>query len=409
MTPMQEGSSDAAHAPHDAADANRVQKRGHLHLAICFALLLGAALLFGVVSLVHAPFDARALAAPAWLDGKAEATLGRTLHLPYNSALRTVDAAWHYRLLDDLGPSVMEGCPGWLFYKDGLQAHPHADEAYAIRLRLLQHYVTAVHSRGVQLLVVTVPDKARIESQALCGLHQDPMLQVLLDRWQATLTQAHIAHVDLRAALDAVHPGAFNRTDVHWNQRGAQAAANSVATAALGLLGAPGTQQFTTTALGAAQPLYGDLIVLAGLEHAPNAWRPAPDTYVPEIVRPVSHGGLLDDTPPPEVMMVGSSFSRRSDFTERVGEKLRREIWNRSIDGGQFSDALQSALDDPEPWPASVHLVIWELSEQALASPLSDAERRALAKFDGAVRPVAPALTFESAPASSHFIWSPHG
>ncbi|MFM0284231.1 alginate O-acetyltransferase complex protein AlgJ [Burkholderia sp. GAS332] len=386
----------ARSAPHQAAGSPDAQPPGHRALAACFAMLLAAGLTFGALSLAGMLRDWRAPPAHAWLDGTAEATLSRALKLPYDSTLRTFDASWRYRLLGDLGPQVTQGCPGWLFYRDGLQASAQAEDAYAARLHLLGYYAQAVHSRGAQLLVVTVPDKARIESAALCGVTQDKTLQARLDRWQGALAAANLAHVDLRVPLSAVRPAAFYRTDVHWNERGAEAAAAPVAAAALALLGEHGKQTFSTTVAGSPQPRLGDLIVLAGLEHAPDAWRPAPDLYVPVTLRPVHSGGLLDDTPPAEVMMVGSSFSRRSNFTERVGEKLGREIWNRSVDGGQFSNALQSALDDREPWPASLHLVIWELSEQALSSPLSDAERQALTKFDALHRSVPPVAAEES-------------
>ncbi|MEE7547673.1 cell division protein FtsQ, partial [Xanthomonas sp. Kuri4-1] len=90
-------------------------------------------------------------------------------------------------------------------------------------------------------------------------------------------------------------------------------------------------------------------------------------------------GGLLDDTAPAEVLLVGSSNGRRSLFAERLGAALGREVWNRSLDGGQFSGALQAALQAPEPWPPGLRLVIWEFSEMALSLPLTEGERAALA------------------------------
>ena len=66
---------------------------------------------------------------------------------------------------------------------------------------------------------------------------------------------------------------------------------------------------------------------------------------------------------------------------------LGREIWNLSLDGGQFSGALLLALKQREQWPKSLKLVVWEFSEMALSLPLTDDERAVL---DSLPRPDEP-------------------
>jgi alginate O-acetyltransferase complex protein AlgJ len=126
----------------------------------------------------------------------------------------------------------------------------------------------------------------------------------------------------------------------------------------------------------------GDLIVLAGLEHAPPAWRPALDREPQQSIAPLRSGGLLDDSAPVEVLLLGSSNGRRSLFAERLGNALGREVWNQSLDGGQFSGALLAAWPQRGQWPPSLKLVIWEFSEMALSLPLTDGEQAALAGID---------------------------
>jgi alginate O-acetyltransferase complex protein AlgJ len=343
---------------------------------------LAAALACGLAGLRRAVPEARALPAAAWRDGSANRLLEKAQRLPGSETLHSWNAGLQYRLFGDLGPKVVEGCPGWLFYRDGLglQAGVDAEQVFAQRLRLMRYLVEQVRRSGAQLLVVTVPDKARIETEAVCGLRQSPRVATQLTRWQAALRQQGVAAVALAPALEQARP-AFFRTDVHWNQQGARAAAQAVAQAAQPMLGGAGSQQYVSvTAPGGVQARMGDLIVLAGLEHAPPALRPPLDREQPVTIRAVHGGSLLDEPAPPEVLLAGSSSSRRSNFAEQLGTQLARELWNRSLDGGNFAGALQDALAERASWPPGLKLVIWELPEMALWLPLTDPEKALLAQ-----------------------------
>jgi alginate O-acetyltransferase complex protein AlgJ len=145
-----------------------------------------------------------------------------------------------------------------------------------------------------------------------------------------------------------------------------------VGKAVLPLMGGLGRTRFTT-GRGPREDRVGDLLVLAGLDEVPNGWRPAPDSVTPETIRAQHRGGLLDDGPVTEIVLAGSSFSRRSGFAERLGEQLGREVWNVSLDDGQFDRALQAIWSQRAAWPTTVRAVIWELSEDALSAPLPPA------------------------------------
>ena len=142
------------------------------------------------------------------------------------------------------------------------------------RVRLMRHWADQLRQRQVQLLVVAVPDKSRIEADRLCGLPASQPMRRVLDDWQRALQAQGVPFVDLRPALSGAAEPMFFRTDVHMNAQGAQAAARRVADAALPLLGGVGQQAFRVDAPGAPAPRMGDLIVLAGLEHARMGWRP---------------------------------------------------------------------------------------------------------------------------------------
>lgn len=351
----------------------------HRATAAVVAALLAVGLASGAWMLATAKVTAEQMALPAWLDGRAGHALNEALHLPIQGELDTMSSAVRYRLLGDLGSQVAMGCPDWLFYRDGLRPQPGVKGAYEARVRLMQYWTGRLRQHGVQVLVVPVPDKSRVQADNLCGLSWSSAMRERLDDWQQALQKANVPYVDLRPTLAAGKEPRFFHTDVHMNAVGAQAAADVVAQAALPLLGGRGAQAFTVGAPGKPEPRMGDLIVLAGLEHAPPAWRPPLDQEPVQTITPVRSGGLLDETPAVEVLLAGSSNGRRSLFAERLGNQLGREVWNLSLDGGQYSGALLAAFKQEAKWPKTLKLVIWEFSEMALSLPLTEDERAVLA------------------------------
>ncbi|WP_349291662.1 cell division protein FtsQ [Achromobacter sp. Marseille-Q0513] len=359
------------------ASADKPQTAGHGRNAAVAGLLLALGLGWGIWRLADAGLKPADVAPAAWLDGSAGGALNRALRLPAQDTLNTWNASLRYRLLGDLGDQVAMGCPGWLFYRDGLRPQPGV-HVFDERVRLMRHWADQLRQRQVRLLVVAVPDKSRIEADRLCGLPASQPMRRALDEWQQALQAQGVPFVDLRPVLSGAAEPMFFRTDVHMNAQGAQAAARRVADAALPLLGGVGQQAFRVDAPGAPAPRMGDLIVLAGLEHARMGWRPELERVAPQQIEPLRSGGLLDEAPPVEVLLAGSSNGRRSHFAERLGMGLGREVWNLSLDGGQFSGALLVALKQREQWPKSLKLVVWEFSEMALSLPLTDDERSVL-------------------------------
>ncbi|MGU7770238.1 alginate O-acetyltransferase AlgX-related protein [Burkholderia sp. MR1-5-21] len=370
-----------------ASQMDHATSRGHRIGAWAWSALLIAGIASGGWQLRHASLTAADMRFAAWLDGSAGAALGKSLRLPAQPAIDMAGAALRYRLLGDLGEQVAPGCPQWMFYRDGLRPQPGVGPGVLDdRLRLMRYWTRQLRAQHIQVLVVAVPDKSRIEAAHLCGQPVSQRMQARLDVWQDALRREGVSFVDLRPALSALAQPAFFRTDVHMNAGGAKAAAEAVAHAALPLLGGvKGTQSFTVAAPGRAQARIGDLLVLSGLAHAPQGWRPDVDYAAPQAIEPVRSGGLLDDAPPAEVLLAGSSNGRRSHFAEWLGIGLGREVWNLSMDGGQFSGALLTALHARPAWPTTLKLVIWEFSENALSLPLTDDEKAVLkAMPDGA-------------------------
>lgn len=362
--------------------SNAVPLSGHRRFAVVIAIALALAFLWGLVRLGELRFAPAEWEPATWVDGHAGRALNTALGtLPGQPVVDRVSAALRYRWLGDLGNQVREGCPGWLFYRDGLRAPAGHLQAYSQRVELMRHWVARFEKMGVRLLVVTVPDKSRIETGHLCGLHQDAPQQARWAAWQGELAAASAHFVDIRPPLLAL-PQAYYRTDVHMASAGAQAVAERIAQQALPWLGGLGTQQFVQQRAAHPEPRMGDLIVLAGLEHVPDGWRPGIEQAVPERIEAQRTGGLLDESAPPEVLLVADSNGLRSELSERLGRSLGREVWNLSQDGGYFSGAMLSALARQETWPRSLKLVVWVFSELSLSLPLSAQEQQAWAAID---------------------------
>lgn len=356
-----------------------VPARAHRLTAMVVSILLLLGLCAGGWMLTKAKLPVDALLPSKWADGEAGKAINQVLRLPIQADGDLLSAALRYRLLGDLGAQVALGCPGWMFYRDGLRPQPGVSASvFDERVRLMRHWARKLQANGVRLLVAVVPDKSRIEQAHTCGLDYSKSMRARYGQWQKALEDAKVHSVDLLSVLSNRQEAVFFRTDVHMNRIGAQYAADVVAAEASELLGGRGDQVFESGALGKPKPRMGDLITLAGLEHASADWRPALDQEQDQVITPVRGGGLLDETPPVEVLLLGSSNGRRSLFAERLGRNLEREVWNQSMDGGQFSGALLAALPQQSVWPSTLKLVIWEFSEMALSLPLTEAEQKAL-------------------------------
>lgn len=362
----------------------------HGRNAVIWAVLLLAGLGWGAWTLTQTERTAATATWVAWADGSAGVALNKSLGLPWQAQLQTGNAAVRYRVLGDVGQQVALGCPQWMFYQDGLRPQLGVgSDVFEARKQLARYWVEQLRQQGVQVLVAAVPDKARIEEVHLCGRPVTELMRHRLDEWFGVLQADGISYVDFRPVLQEQSQPVFFRTDVHMNALGAQVAAGAMAKASLPLLGASiGGQAFQESAAGTPQPLEGDLLALSGLKDASKGWRPEHDMVQPVVIETVRGGGLLDDAAPVEVLLAGSSNGLRSNFAPRLGMGLGREVWNLSMDGGQFSGALMAALKQRAMWPKTLKLVIWEFSENTLSLPLTDDEKAAFKALKSASSPV---------------------
>ncbi|MBN9475594.1 MAG: hypothetical protein ABS43_05560 [Bordetella sp. SCN 67-23] len=322
--------------------------------------------------------------APDWsgfLNGRVTAEIADTLAktpLPSGSASLERGASW--LAVGDLGPRVRQGCPDWLFLADELEPHAGGDDALRARAREVADLRTRLAARGIELLVATVPDKSRIAAAERCGVYRPAALDERLREWNGLLRASGVRTVDLESALLKLPVPGFLRTDTHWNEAGAEAAAGAIAAAARALPSADQAlqpHQAYAVTRGQPQALEGDLIRLAGIEWLPVSLLPALDQEprtafapVADTAAPASEDDLFGDADLPRVALIGTSYSRNSNFVPFLEAAMQTRVVNFARDGGEFAGAAQAYFKSEEFRDTPPRLIVWEIPERSLQRPL---------------------------------------
>ncbi|OZY43071.1 cell division protein FtsQ [Pseudomonas fragi] len=292
-----------------------------------------------------------------------------------------LERAASWLALHDTGDRVRPGCVGWLFLTDEMRINRHAQvnaQAKAAAVRDIQQQLAG---RGIRLLVVVVPDKSRIASAQLCDLRRPVQLQHRAEAWVEGLNKAGVSAVDLAPVLHSVGSDAYLRTDTHWSEAGASAAAKAIAVQvqAMGISATPHKAYEAALQDPARRP--GDLVRLAGLEWLPVGLQPAAESvaasrFSEKTDTSQSDADNLDDLfgddNLPNVALIGTSFSRNSNFAGFVQQALGAPIGDFSKDGGEFSGGANGYFSNPAFKQTPPKLVIWEIPERDLQTPYND-------------------------------------
>lgn len=366
---------------------------------------LSAFMLAGLVTTVYSVATGKLDLVPktatwaSFLDGRVTQGIADALAnapVPHESA--RIERGLSWLAIGDLGPRVRQGCEGWLFLTDEFKPHPHGAAAAQSRLQDVIRTREQLARRGIDLLVTVVPDKSRMASASLCGRYRPTAFEPRVVQWTAALAAAGGHVIDLQGALAQTPApaageddgtGAFLRTDTHWNERGARRAAQAVAerVRALGLTPSPAQAYSETRQAPAARP--GDLVRLAGIDWLPVAYQPRMDvqratsfaaastagtsstggTDVAAASAPPTEDELFGDAKAPNIALIGTSYSRTSNFVPLLQAALQTTIVNAAMDGGDFSGAARQYFQSPTFKETPPKLVIWEIPERVLQQP----------------------------------------
>lgn len=319
----------------------------------------------------------------SWADireGEITHRIARELaKVPFAQRAADLERAASWLLIGDTGPRVRPGCPGWLFLADELKIHPQSEASAAARMEKVRAVHAWLGERNIRLLLVLVPDKSRIVSEQLCSLGRSPQLAGRLAQWQQAVQAAGVPVLNLTDTLAPLGNAAFLRTDTHWSEAGASQAAQRVAreVRALGIEPSPVRQW--TRSVGPERIRPGDLVRLAGLDWLPATLQPAQErvsdsqfSAAEAADDALSEDDLFGDSQLPNIALIGTSFSRESNFAPFLEAALGTSLGNFARDGGEFSGAAKAYFGSPAFRQTPPQLVIWEILERDLQMPFED-------------------------------------
>jgi len=372
--------------PDSETRADRIQ-------GAAMAVVLAGGFALAVAALMT-PSAQRRLAEASGLEaliaGRTAAAVNyATAHdLPVDLLFRATGGVLRWKLFGSGGPQVWVGRHDWLFLVEELRPWPDAAAMTATRAALVLRVQQALRAKGIDLVVTLVPDKARMVAAERAG----PYAAENVGRYAGFLTAlrgAGITTVDLADAYAASGGGDkfYFRTDTHWNQQGAALAAR--ATAAAVTTDFDRSHHFTTEEAALETDGPGDLLRLMSLDRIPDdlpvRLRPPVDRQhlqkTRELEKPASTGGLLDDGPEIPVALIGSSFSKNSNFDGRLQEALGAPAANFAESGGGFAGSAKTYFASEAFRETPPKLVIWEIPERVVGQPLTADDRALLDAF----------------------------
>jgi alginate O-acetyltransferase complex protein AlgJ len=347
-------------------------------VALLAILLVGLAASLYTLAFRRAELPAAELSWSGLANGETTAAIAHFLQHanPLETPLVTFDRVAAYLATGDLGARVRRGCGNWLFLTDELVLHPDRAANAAAHVRMVEEVAAYLKSRNIALAVVPVPDKSRIAAAALCGVARPAAIASRLADFETSLGRAGITVVDLTRPMRATGGELYYRTDTHWNERGAKAAADAVAAALRGAGLAPTQKAAFRVTKEPERERIGDLIRLAGLDRVPYPLRPRGDREAATVVEQSAAAsvGLLDETPAPEFAVVGTSFSRRANFVPFLSLALSAPVDNRAEDGGGVANAAIAYFASTEFKKTPPRAIVWEVPERMIEQPATPSD-----------------------------------
>lgn len=344
------------------------------------ALTFSCVMVAGVWQIFAASTNAAGLEFPrTWTDfreGRSTSALEKQLDqkLPARASLIAVANTVRYLLTGSAGEQVRVGRDAWLFLTEELRFEANASEHLRARTALLGAAARALERQGVKLVVALVPDKARVYANKLASGHYPAYNHTRYQNTLNLLRTQGVSTVDLLQPLSqaAARAQVYYRTDTHWNQAGAQVAAQTIASAIGRLNLALESTTFINVQSGGEVQRPGDLIRLMGMDGAPEALAPRADLEAPITTRQTSADtvtSLFGDSTVP-VVLTGTSYSLRANFVGFLQQALSTKVLNAAKDGGGFLEATTQYLKDDAFQTAKPKVLIWELPERFITGQI---------------------------------------
>ncbi|MBC3884463.1 alginate O-acetyltransferase AlgX-related protein [Undibacterium griseum] len=300
-------------------------------------------------------------------------------HFLWSKPFARIERAVNWKIAGDTGPSVRTGCEGWFFLSEELTTFDGGSQNANARAYMVGQVAQLLEKKNIRLVVAVTPDKSRIEQEHLCGLHRPAGFTQRAQDWMSTVRSRQVDVIDLSVPLTAFRGERYYRTDSHWNEAGANAAAAAIAAhlAQLQLVDKPAHGIPADAVKTSIAERMGDLFRVSNLEGLPEWWRPAIEKTATSVVAPVvsQSDDLFGDTGLPAVALIGTSFSLRGNFVPMLSQHLGAPVANLAKDGGDFDGSATAYLHGKTFQQEPPKVVVWEIPERMLQKPFKPSER----------------------------------
>lgn len=330
--------------------------------------IFAAMTLTGAVSAVSTPWQS---ALSDRSDGLviSDGVVQPALEQAFENALVLRDLSIHawsallYGALGQMAEGGVAGRDGWLFTTEEFEFAPGFDIRLDTQMVRIIAARDVLQARGITLVVVMIPDKARIMTDKLHHADRGPAIS---GRYDAALVQLHAAGViapDLRPVLSAADIQPFLRTDTHWAPEGAQAVAQAISEHVSAAVG--DASLFTTISTGVTEHR-GDLMRYADAGPFTHLSGPLPES----IATYDTSGGTQDlfgDTRIPAIL-VGTSYSANPawHFEGFLKSAAATDVLNAATEGRGPFQPMEVLLASEMLTEISPDVVIWDIPERYL-------------------------------------------
>jgi len=349
-------------------------ERGNNRLTGIFLIAVLAAGLFLALfdpALLRAP-ENRDFLGGGWTTGYKEAF---ERGLPIRKAAVQTIGALRYLLFREGEEGVLVGEGGWLFTSEEFACPPDGPQVMAENLGFVREVRDLLARRGIDLIVVLLPSKARIYADKLGRYRLPPCAAVRYEEFRHAVLELGIDCPDLLTALREARSReeVFFRTDTHWRPYGAAAAAAAAAEAGRPRLDRKSSprSRYVTRRLG-VRDFQGDLLRFVPLGRFQRILGiPSERVEVLETeAREESPLGLFD-RPVIPVALVGTSYSagRTWNFDGALKEALEADVLNLGAEGRGPFLPMRTYLSGQTFDQVPPDLVLWEIPERCLQEP----------------------------------------
>lgn len=283
-------------------------------------------------------------------------------------------------LMRSTPPDVRIGRDGWFFLPEEFEYDADADANEARRIETAVATRDYLRARGVDLVVVVVPDKVRIHGEHLIERSLLPYRGGRYAHFVKSLEERGVRTVDLAEAF-AGSGEYYYRTDTHWNHRGARRAASEIAAVVPSHTGPAGAIRLIEEGEISRR---GDLLALLKLDGIPWMQEREPSVRC-ESSRPDDEESLFG-TASAKVVLAGSSYSLRSAFDCHLQHALGQDLLNLSADRAGFPRTMLRYLTDESFHQAPPEVIIWEFPEREVSVDHGSHDRKLHALVTSASR-----------------------